>query len=134
MDGQTGYRAAASWAAHIIADSQNTANDIQRILRVPAERITTVHCALHKTSFILVRTQVNSSLAGKIWCPASLCTCLQRAQLANQESGQRFASSGTTRAQSGVEFQTVVYGPETASTRWVRETAGVGSMCVASVT
>jgi glycosyltransferase involved in cell wall biosynthesis len=48
---KAGYRAAVSHAAHIIADSQNTAADIQRILRVPAERITTVYCAVPQNCF-----------------------------------------------------------------------------------
>jgi len=107
-----GYRAAASWAAHIIADSQNTANDIQRILRVPAERITTVHCAAPQDQF---HPRANAgelqSLREKfgVQPPYVLASSARNWRT---RSGQRFASSGTYPCAERREFQTVVYGPE----------------------
>src|SRR6266700_1051086 len=40
-----GYRAAALRAQYIIADSINTARDIEKILKVPASRIVAIHLA-----------------------------------------------------------------------------------------
>src|SRR5882757_6093887 len=42
---QAGYRFAVKRAAHLIADSQSTAADLQKILAVAPERISTVHLA-----------------------------------------------------------------------------------------
>src|SRR5579864_9290605 len=46
-----GYRAAATSAHHIIADSENTAHDVERILRVPPDRITPIHLAASEAPF-----------------------------------------------------------------------------------
>lgn len=45
------YRRAARQAAHIIADSQQTSTDVQKILGVSANRITAVHLAAERESF-----------------------------------------------------------------------------------
>jgi hypothetical protein len=42
---KTGYRVAANQAAHIIADSLNTARDVERLLKTNAEKITAVPIA-----------------------------------------------------------------------------------------
>ncbi len=107
-----GYRAAASRATHIIADSQSTANDIQRILGVPAERITTVYCAVPQDCFhpranvgelqhlrekFGVQPPYVLAASARNWRTKNLASALQALEL--------------TREQSGVDFQTVVYGP-----------------------
>jgi len=108
-----GYRAAASWAAHIIADSQNTANDIQRILRVPAERITTVHCAAPQDQF---HPRANAgelqSLREKFGVQPPYVLASSARNWRTKNLGSALQALELTRAQSGVEFQTVVYGPE----------------------
>jgi len=48
---QAGYRRAARHAAHIVADSVATASDVQKILNVPGERISTVHLAADPGNF-----------------------------------------------------------------------------------
>jgi len=48
---QAGYRRAARRAAHIIADSVATASDVQKILNVPGEKISTVHLAADPDNF-----------------------------------------------------------------------------------
>jgi glycosyltransferase involved in cell wall biosynthesis len=48
---QAGYRTVARRAAHLIADSQSTALDIQKILGVASERISTVHLAAERQIF-----------------------------------------------------------------------------------
>src|SRR6476646_10448199 len=48
---QAGYRAATKRAAHLIADSQCTATDLQRILGVTPDRISTVHLGADRNIF-----------------------------------------------------------------------------------
>lgn len=48
---QAGYRMMAKRAAHLIADSRCTATDIQTILGVPPDRISTVHLAADQDVF-----------------------------------------------------------------------------------
>ena len=48
---QAGYRRAARWAAHIVADSLATAGDLQKILNVPGEKISTVYLAADREDF-----------------------------------------------------------------------------------
>ena len=48
---QAGYRAAAKRAAHLIADSHRTATDLQKILGVAPDRISTVHLAADRNIF-----------------------------------------------------------------------------------
>jgi glycosyltransferase involved in cell wall biosynthesis len=48
---QAGYRRAARRAAHIVADSVATASDVQKILNVPGEKISTVHLAADADNF-----------------------------------------------------------------------------------
>jgi len=48
---QAGYRRAARHAAHIVADSVATASDVQKILNVPGEKISTVHLAADPDNF-----------------------------------------------------------------------------------
>jgi glycosyltransferase involved in cell wall biosynthesis len=48
---QAGYRRAARHAAHIVADSLATASDLQKVLNVPGEKISTVHLAADQDNF-----------------------------------------------------------------------------------
>ena len=48
---RAGYRVMSKWAAHLIADSQHTATDIQQILRVAPEGISTVYLAADRDIF-----------------------------------------------------------------------------------
>ena len=48
---QAGYRRAARHAAHLVADSVATASDVQKILNVPGEKISTVHLAADPDNF-----------------------------------------------------------------------------------
>jgi glycosyltransferase involved in cell wall biosynthesis len=107
---RAGYRMAARRASHIIADSHNTARDIQRILRVGEDRISAVHLA-----------------AGEIYRPESASSEFDRL---NQKYGIRrpyvlLASARNWRTKNlvtalrvlkavremGAEFATVTYGP-----------------------
>jgi glycosyltransferase involved in cell wall biosynthesis len=48
---QAGYRRAAQRAAHIVVDSVATASDVQKILNIPGEKISTVHLAADPDNF-----------------------------------------------------------------------------------
>jgi len=48
---QLGYRASARRAAHIIAVSQTTSRDLQRVLNVPERKISVVHNAVSRDHF-----------------------------------------------------------------------------------
>jgi glycosyltransferase involved in cell wall biosynthesis len=109
---KAGYRLAARRAAHVIADSRHTASDVQKILQVPAERITPVHLAaapeiFHRhggegelehlrQKFGLSQPYVVAGSA-RNWRTKNLEGALEAVALAHR--------------QSGIEFQTVVYGP-----------------------
>jgi len=109
-----GYRTAARQAQHVIAVSENTARDVRKILKVPGERVTVVHNAardcfrpieddrdfdlgcLHskfgvKPPYVVVASTRN-------WRTKNLQGALQALEMA--------------RAQTGIDFQTAVYGPE----------------------
>jgi glycosyltransferase involved in cell wall biosynthesis len=109
---KAGYRAAARRAAHIIADSQHTANDIQKILGASAGRITPVHLAAAYETFHgcaaegeLERLRQKFGVcqpyvvvaSARNWRTKNLAGALQTVAMA--------------RKQPGIEFQTVVYGP-----------------------
>jgi len=107
-----GYRAAASRARHLIADSDHTAQDLQKILHVPAGRITTVHIAAsgeysaaerenNELGHLQEKYKLGSSYvvvsSARNWRTKNLEGALKSLQRAAQ--------------QSGIPFQTVVYGP-----------------------
>jgi glycosyltransferase involved in cell wall biosynthesis len=112
---QAGYRAAASRAAHVIADSCHTARDIQKILKVASNRVSTVYLAADR----------------EIFHPASVA---REEELLHNKFGIRkpyvvVASAGNWRTKNlkgalealelareiaGAEFQTVAYGPTDA--------------------
>src|SRR5581483_4906233 len=111
---KAGYRAGAFRAQHIIADSANTADDAQRLLRIPPERITPIHlaasrefCANRKTreerevfsKYGISPPYAVVSSAGCNWRTKNLETALRALALAHEISG--------------INFQTVAYGPET---------------------
>lgn len=107
-----GYRMAVRKAAQIITVSQTTARDMQEILGVNPERITAVLSAVDRQQFherkdgselkrleeqFGVRPPYVVAASARNWRTKNLPGALQALQLARQ--------------QSGVPFQTVVYGP-----------------------
>lgn len=121
---QAGYRAAVRRAAHLIADSHSTATDIQRILGMAPDRISTIHLAadsgifhaccaaddeniLHqkfgiKNPFIVVASARN-------WRTKNLTSALHALELAQNETG--------------VSFQSVMYGPTNGAEPFVNNLA-----------
>lgn len=107
-----GYRAAARRARHIIAVSQHTAWDIQKLLKVSPERITVIHNAVPPDCFR------PDSRAGEleylrekygVHPPYVVAASARNWRTKNLESA--LLALEMARRQTGVEFQTVVYGP-----------------------
>jgi glycosyltransferase involved in cell wall biosynthesis len=112
---QAGYRRAARRAAHIAADSEATANDLQKILNVPEEKISTVHLAadtdnFHPCSAAGEREQLRNKFgigqpyvvvsgAGN-WRTKNLKSALEALEIARRDAGR--------------EFHTVIFGPAEA--------------------
>jgi glycosyltransferase involved in cell wall biosynthesis len=109
---QAGYRAMAKRAAHLIADSHCTENDIQRVLGVAANRISTVHLAADREVFHTcgafndetrleqrfgIRKPFVIVASARNWRTKNLKSALQSLEIAQKEAD--------------VTFQTVMYGP-----------------------
>lgn len=109
---QAGYRVMARRAAHFIADSHCTATDLQKILGVPADRISTVHLAADREIFHPCRTAEDDAhlqqkfsirkpfvivASARNWPTKNLRSALQSLEIAQSETD--------------VPFQTVIYGP-----------------------
>ncbi len=108
---KAGYRTAARRAAHIIADSQQTAYDIQKIMGVSADRITAVHLAAAEEPFHacagageLERLQKKF----RIGQPYIVVASARNWRTKNLESAFKALEAARN---SGAEFQTLVYGP-----------------------
>ena len=108
---KAGYRFAARRAAHIIADSQNTANDVQKALGVAQNKVTVVHLAASEKSFHphakeweVGRLQQKFGVSQ----PYVVAASAHNWRTKNLEG----ALATLTQAQSNtdIHFQTVVYG------------------------
>jgi glycosyltransferase involved in cell wall biosynthesis len=108
---QTGYRMASRRAAHFIVDSHATAVDVQKILAVAAERISTVHLAANRDIFhscglegehkrlrekFEISRQYVIVASARNWRTKNLNSALQALEI--------------VRGTAGMEFQTVMYG------------------------
>jgi glycosyltransferase involved in cell wall biosynthesis len=111
-----GYRAMARQAAHVIADSHCTAIDIQHILGVTPNRISTIHLAADSDIFHpcsvaddAVRLQQKVGIkepfvivaSARNWRTKNLISALDALEIAKKESD--------------VSFQSVMYGPTNGS-------------------
>jgi len=110
---KAGYRIAAFRAHHVITDSMNTARDVARILKVVPTRITAVHCASSPSLFHsrsgpaeLARLVENYAVRPPYVVVASAVNWRTK----NLEAAFRALALG--RRKSGIDFQTIVYGPE----------------------
>ena len=109
---QVGYRAVARRAAHLIADSQRTASDIQQILGVAAERISPIHLAADRDVFHPCgpageRERLKAKF--NIKPPYVLVANAQNWRTKNLKSALQVLESA--RAEAGADFQAVMYGP-----------------------
>jgi glycosyltransferase involved in cell wall biosynthesis len=112
---QAGYRRAARRAAHIVTDSLATASDVEKILGVQRERISTVHLAADGESFhpcadareweklrskFGIETPYVVLPGAGNWRTKNLKSALEALQIARRDAG--------------MEFQTVIFGPAEA--------------------
>lgn len=107
---KSGYRMAGWRAAHIIADSENTARDVARFLKAPAGRISVVPLAAKrcfqpkKESRELERLHETYDIRPPyVLVPGSRNACTK-----NLEGALRAAE--IARLEGGVDFLTVIYG------------------------
>jgi glycosyltransferase involved in cell wall biosynthesis len=123
-----GYRAAALRAHHIIADSANTARDVEQILKVSADRITPIHLAASEAPFHPRRNAEEAAdLLAKcgVKSPYVVVGSAGNWRTKNLEASLRALAFG--REISGVDFQTVVYGPEKGLNVLVKRSPALGS-------
>jgi glycosyltransferase involved in cell wall biosynthesis len=122
---QAGYRRTARRAAHIVADSLATANDVHKVLDVPQKRITTIHLAADGEMFRPCadggeREQLRNKFGIELpyvvvpgagnWRTKNLKSALEALKIARRDAG--------------VEFQTVMYGSaEALSVPGIRDLA-----------
>lgn len=110
---RAGYRAMARQAAHVIADSQCTATDIEKILCLPSNRVSTIHLAAEREVFhpcgasddearleekFGIRKPFVVVASARNWRTKNLRSALQSLEIAQKESN--------------VIFETVMYGPK----------------------
>jgi glycosyltransferase involved in cell wall biosynthesis len=106
------YRAAVRRAGHIIADSENTAGDLHKILAVSPERITTVHiAAAPEYSSRQIEIDETKKLAAKynIGCPYVMVSSARNWRTKNLEGALQALQAAAQK--TGIKFQTVVFGP-----------------------
>jgi glycosyltransferase involved in cell wall biosynthesis len=121
---QAGYRVMARRAAHFIADSHCTATDLQKILNVAPDRISTVHLAADRDIFhpcsaadddarlkqlFKIRKPFIVVASARNWRTKNLESALQALDIAAKESD--------------VTFQSVMYGPTNRAEIFARNPA-----------
>ena len=107
---RNGYLVAARKAAHILADSENTAKDIEKILGVERKRISVVHLAPHDCYNMRAGDEEIRLLSTKfgIRQPYVLVASARNWRTKNLETALRVLE--WVREQSDVKFDAVAYG------------------------
>lgn len=108
-----GYRTAAAYSRHIITVSNHTAVDVQRILGVSRQKITAIHNAasaqhFHANGNSNEELQIAERFGIKI--PYVMTASARNWQTKNLITSLRALAQ--VRRNSGVAFQTVIYGPQ----------------------
>lgn len=111
-----GYRIAAYRAAHVIADSNATARDVQKILCVPAGRVSTVHLAVPRECF---HPNPDNEGFGDIQTkygivPPYVVVASPR-NWRTKNLPTAFEALASAQKRSGKAFQTVIFGPGNGS-------------------
>lgn len=107
-----GYKAAALRAQHIIADSENTARDVNRILGVPHSRITPIHLAASAEFQANPDTREFEDLSTRYEIRQPYVVVGSAGNWRTKNLGTTLRALAMAREKSGLNFQTVVYGPE----------------------
>jgi glycosyltransferase involved in cell wall biosynthesis len=108
---KAGYRLAARRAMHIIADSQQTANDIQKILKVSPQRITAVQLAASETFHSHAKEGELERLRQKfgVCQPYVVIASARNWRTKNLEGALKAVTMA--RKLANIDFQTLVFGP-----------------------
>jgi len=108
---QTGYRAMSRRAAHIIADSHCTASDVQAILGVARNRISTVHLAADADIFRPCAAGDDEERLQRLGIrkPFVVVAIASNWRTKNLISALKILEIAKTK--SAVNFQSVMYGP-----------------------
>lgn len=108
---QAGYRAAAKRAAHLIADSDCTATDLQRILGVTPDRISTVHLAADQNIFHPSCAENEEMLLrDRYHIRKSFVLVSSARNWRTKNLASAFLALEIVRKELGITFQTVMYG------------------------
>lgn len=108
---QAGYRTMIKRAAHLIADSHCTATDLQRILGVTPDRISTVYLAADRDVFQPCGTTDDDKRLEQEFSinkPFVVVSNARNWRIKNLESALQ--SLAITQKEANVTFQTVMYG------------------------
>lgn len=109
---QAGYRAAIKRAAHLIADSHRTATDLQKILGVAPDRISTVHLAADRNIFHPGGEENEEIfLQGRYRIKKPFVLVSSARNWRTKNLGSALLALQRVRKEAGVIFQTVMYGP-----------------------
>jgi glycosyltransferase involved in cell wall biosynthesis len=109
---QAGYRSTAHRAAHIIADSRHTANDITKLLGVSSDGVTPVHLAAAQEIFHPCGTEGELDRLQRkfgISQPYVVVASARNWRTKNLDGALKVLAMAQSRAD--IEFQTLVYGP-----------------------
>lgn len=109
---QAGYRAAVKRAAHLVADSHRTAIDLQKLLGVAPDRISTVHLAADRNIFHPSGAETEEVLLRERYCiekPFFLVSSARNWRTKNLETALQALE--IARRESSVGFQVFMYGP-----------------------
>jgi len=121
---RAGYRVIAGRAAHFIADSYCTATDLQKILGVGPDRISTVHLAADREIFCPCRAAEDDILLQQefgVRKPFIVVASARNWRTKNLESALRALE--IAQRESDVSFQSVIYGPTNGLELFVRNPA-----------
>src|SRR6266571_6135878 len=122
---QAGYWRAARRAAHIAADSLTTASDVQKILNVPGEKISTVHLAADRDNFHpCIAAGELDGLQRKFGICAPYVVVAGAGNWRTMNLKSALEALIIARKDAGREFQTVMYGSaETLHAPGIRDLA-----------
>ena len=112
---QAGYRRAARRAAHIVADSRATASDLERILDVPQERISTIHLAADSEIFHpCTAPGERECLQNKFGIKQPYVVVPSAGNWRSKNLKSALEALAIARRDAGIEFQTITFGPAEA--------------------
>jgi glycosyltransferase involved in cell wall biosynthesis len=107
-----GYRIAAALSGQIIAVSNHTAADVQRILRVSPQKISVVHNAASNLHFHANKNSTEAlQIARRFGIKGAYVLAASARNWATKNLPTVLHALTQARQESGIQFQTVVYGP-----------------------